>query len=478
MPSKIPSQHPTDTRVRTEHPSVTPTQIPSILPTINPTNIPSTIPTSNPTTSPTSNPTTSPTSNPSKTQTNQSTITPSVDPTKSPSDIPSTLPTNIQSNTVSTSPSINPMILSTNVPTSQRKGLYIICHYNDNKDYIIQFITLFNYAKTMMNVILSSVQSTSLQPINYESSVNNEVTAWKRAGIFDFTICTVFDTMLSNQNCPSYTNIVKESQYIAFGTFGIVVDNELSVYKQWIIKQFESAELTNEVTLNMNDKLDNITSVTRTRMLLSDVYNSFEMFKIEIIDPNDTTISIISTIDNGESKDNNLHSSNKSNTDIHIFIIVTVVICLILIIVTACVLYFKKSNIYNDNAEGEGEYNDVDIEMHGREGIDEDVITKHADIDKIIDAMKINDVNVDQVVNIINNTHDVERNADEDIIDIINQRQETHSMHANNVDEGDIIEALNQTYKGVHEMNIDEKENIGKELRDLHEIEQHLHTGI
>eukprot|EP01084_Bolivina_argentea_P073612 133570_1 len=132
--------------------------------------------------SPTQSPTYTPSISPSIYPASPSN-TPSIIPTFLPTNWPTLSPSNTSYPTKSPTavPSIIPNILSTNTPTSKLNNLHIICHYNDNKDYIIQLLTLLDYAKIMGNVILSSLQSISLQPVNYEQSINNGLTEWKRA---------------------------------------------------------------------------------------------------------------------------------------------------------------------------------------------------------------------------------------------------------------------------------------------------------
>ena len=55
----------------------------------------------------------------------------------------------------------------------------------------------------MVKVILSAIE-TQLGPTNYNESIYDPFSSWKRGGIMDFDICNVFDTSLlsANDDCP------------------------------------------------------------------------------------------------------------------------------------------------------------------------------------------------------------------------------------------------------------------------------------
>eukprot|EP01083_Nonionella_stella_P105570 303708_1 len=420
QPTMEPSE-PTPSRSPTVEPTVEPTtnthtsRSPTVEPTINPT-LHSSTPTNNPTSIPSSNPTvqpSEPTMNPTKMHTKQPTLKPEKSPTQYPTSNPSQIP------------SIYPTTSSeTMEPTFIKNNLHFVCVYSDSKDDVIVSTTLKDYAHFMTDLILSSLQTVTLQAVQYEDSINNGLTAWQRAGIIDFTICSVFDIEISTIGieCPNYSVSEDSSDskdvYVSVGIFGIVADAALSEYKQWIINQMQSVSFKNEFTENMNERMDNMGMVEGSRRMLLK-YNGFRVIDISVIDPNDTLL--LSTLVTLPDDDDLSRNDTSANT------IVVVVICLcVFIAIFALAMYYRKVRPKEQDKDVEGMVEDNGIEM--REEYE----------------VEIEGRNDRDIVNAINQTACAEiphHNDDNDIVDAINK---TPGMPRN--DENDIVETVNETH--------------------------------
>ena len=102
------------TNVPTNSPTYSPTMNPTFSPTANPTNVPTNNPTFSPTMYPTNAPTWSPTVSPSFSPTN----VPTNNPTDNPTDYPTFSPTQSPSNVPTMNPTLAPTISPTDVPTN------------------------------------------------------------------------------------------------------------------------------------------------------------------------------------------------------------------------------------------------------------------------------------------------------------------------------------------------------------------------
>ena len=383
----------------TNKPTHSPSKIPTKTPSSNPSSFPSKIPTAVPSTS--SDATIEPTANPS--------IAPTIEPTTEP---------------ISSPP--------TTAPTGFRK-LHFICFYNDDQRYITTFLSLTKYAKIMVKVILSVIES-QLGTINYNETIYDPLPSLTRGGIINFDICNVFDTPLLsvNSDCPEYDSLTEDGGYVAIGTFGIISDEKLNEYQTKITTILASDDFRNIFTKKMNVEIGNTS--TNARRLLE--YNYFAAIEIKVIDPLNYT----------STRYDNLSAKPANNSDTTMIVIIVVICSVILMIIVgiAMVLQSKKRKMNkNFRQTSEGFEGNVEMEQPNKngEGI-QDALTQNPQFEQRPEIDELQNVmNGDEFVNQINEAHD-EEEMDADIIASVNQ---TAVPLDKQVDEMDIIAAINET---------------------------------
>jgi len=290
------------------------------------------------------------------------TLDPTIEPTVGPTAYPTIYPTEYPTNSTM-HPSMIPI-----VPPTDSRTLYFVCKYKDDKEIMMHYLSLSSYAKTMVDSIIRSLQSVSFQPIYYDEN-NHPLAPWKKGGILTFIICNVFDTVLlsSNIECPSYYDVngremsrKKDGIYIAIGVLDIAADHGLSEYQQWLTDLITTQYFRYKFNENMNERLTNITSVRR-RILLD--YNSFEMIKVEIIDPLNNTLMSVNDID--------IYKINKRDKHfdiIYVYITIALSVIIVILLFIVSFIKFKQTKLKKKITENVGyhtkhNYHHPQIEM-------------------------------------------------------------------------------------------------------------------
>eukprot|EP01084_Bolivina_argentea_P157039 273655_1 len=118
----------------------------------------------------------------------------------------------------------------------------------------------------MADSLLLSIQSQQGYSTNYTKGEISIYSKWRRSGIDNFKICSVFNPTgaYSHINCPHYgthpfANIISPSlyKYTAIGTFDFVVDEYMDLYKQYLFSIMQNDIFRNEFQQNMNTFLNN-----------------------------------------------------------------------------------------------------------------------------------------------------------------------------------------------------------------------------
>eukprot|EP01084_Bolivina_argentea_P055974 102514_1 len=271
----------------------------------------------------------------------------------------------------------------------------------------------------MANAVLMSMHSITNHSTNY--------TEWTRAGILNFDICAVFNDieLNGNDNCPLYQSFDsdRKSKYKAIATFGIITDQSLNKYKNYLMTTMMTDNFMNVFQSNMNNALnDEINLTQQRRRILLDKNDNFEVISIEIIDPLNVT-------KNTEYDDSQISKRENNYDETIILLIIIILSTLCLIVFVVIFVYYKKSKNKQMNLGKEGEI-DQQIEMNqGEERQKQDIegnangmTGKHDADDLVVNAMiKQNDD--DEIVAIVNRTKNHQDSDDDDLVEIINQTE-------------------------------------------------------
>eukprot|EP01083_Nonionella_stella_P201636 737479_1 len=344
-PSSAPSFAPSSAPFRS--PSFGPTHAPSFSPSKSPTSSPSTnpanFPANHPSTAPSGIPSALPTLSPTAPSTNAPSSDASDNPTNHPSKIPYISSTISPTKALSFGPSASPTSPSNN----PSRKLHFVCRYQDDKEFVIKYLSLVKYAQTMMESITQSMEAASVQPFYYDQTQNNPLAVWNRAGVSEFVICNVFNSVL-DVDCPSYLYSLHDNKYISVGVFQITADEELTQYKHWLIGMFESNYFTVVFAQMFNENLNKQTMQSRRLP----EYDSFNVITIQIIDPLNYSMST-STTDNDDDDDGPFQHINIETVTIIVCVLIALII-IICILVAFVSIYMKRKKrmvpaIGNDN---------------------------------------------------------------------------------------------------------------------------------
>ena len=88
------------------------------------------------------------------------------------------------------------------------------------------------YARIMVKAVLKTMSKFLSSTIDYDETQRDESTSWRRGGINDFNMCSVFDSNLENRDdeCDDdlYIDKADGAEYVGHGLFRIVADESLS----------------------------------------------------------------------------------------------------------------------------------------------------------------------------------------------------------------------------------------------------------
>eukprot|EP01083_Nonionella_stella_P016454 45930_1 len=345
VPTQTPSNPPTSwtslpthepTPAPTKRPSLSPTTFPTLSPTVNPTQTPITIHAPPTTGNPTSNPTDAP-------------HTPG-DPTR---DNPTSYPT--------LTPTINPTSNAITVPPVLVASLYWICEYIDEL-WSYDDVSLSGYATLMNEAVLGAFRAVTGHSAVYNvDDVWSSQWPWTHAGIIDFNVCSIFNGMVVDEECPSNTkqkhgeSQFKRSKYLAIATFRVVSDQSMIEYEKYATKSMTSDTFYKVFGKMMNNALNAEPGVgirSRRRNLLQRD-NGFDVVSVTITD----ALSIVNTRTGAE----DLSGPNESgNTNMMILHIVGCVLGLGLIVTTVCLCTGTSS----DNSKREKIGSEMQLEMN------------------------------------------------------------------------------------------------------------------
>eukprot|EP01084_Bolivina_argentea_P151959 265158_1 len=221
-------------------------------------------------------------------------------------------------------------LIPTQSPTYKYEWLLFICYYNDinPEDYAL-YVTLLQYAQIMIEQILDTIEDIQPYSVNYNDGEINTESTWKRGGITDFKMCSIFENRELDSNCPTYKiskKNQKKSKYIAKGSFSVITNNNaIDDYKTHIINIITNEDFKNKFNDNMNNALNNVQNIQQRKLL----QNGFNAILIEVID---TQIS----------SNDSLDTADDNNNDSTVIIVIIVLLFLFVMIGIGIFIYFKK----------------------------------------------------------------------------------------------------------------------------------------
>ena len=384
--------------------------------------------------------------------------------------IPTEDPLSINVSSTMMTPTISP---NTYIPTQSPtnfKGLHFVCRYNDDEKSALRHLSYTGYARSMEKMILKSIQTIFARSIDYEEDLWDVYKPWRRGGISSFIICNIFDTSLQD-DCPKYgdTAVADDGEYIAIGLFGIVANQQLTIYQEQILSILTGDSFRNTFTQNMNEELNNVTS--RRRLL---EYTSFEAIKVNVIDPlNDTNHGFDTTTE--EPDDDEFNQDNTDNSSTTTTIILVLVVVLMLVMIFCGYVVFRKYKDRNgevgkgqtENEGGAGEYLKKEIEMN-KTAIQED----NANIDDEGLALPLTR-STNTPYNNLNAIHDTHENDHERQESSLNETAFGHeeAIEAEDSLNRDILAAINNNQiEDVDGQEIDDE--ILNLINDTHSFQQ------
>jgi len=320
--------------------------------------------------------------------------------------------------------------MPTSTPTSRYNDLYLIGKYTDNRNYILQFLTLRTYSAVFKHVILSLLSS-SYDDIRSAIASN--------ADISDFVICQIFSSSLSStdRECVSYSDVMQdtdedeeEGEYVLTAVFDIVSDEKMHAYKQWLMNEVISPNFHIKVANLMNEQLNNITLSNGRRRRLVGAYDYFSVMDLSVIDANNVTKS---------DSDEQLLSPSSASAEVTTTIAVGVGVpaLLLLIVIVAFVYYYKmKSRRKENKVQADNNTNEYaeEVEMNKVENVNE---IEGGDDDQRQpgnEGMGVNEEGHEEIVDEVNETYQ-QIAVDEQIVHAINQTSELVDDEAEENDE-------------------------------------------
>ena len=244
-----------------------------------------------------------------------------------------------------------------NIPTfspTKFRRLHFFCRYYDDIMAALRYLSLADYGRLMIQAILYSIQTVFQRGIDYDAAIPSADVPWRRGGVRDFVICSLFDSPLQS-DCPVYDQAadLADNEYMVIGFFGIVADQQFNAYKDRILNILTDDNFRDTFTQTMNEELGNITS--RRRLL---EYSSFEAREVNVVDPLNDTIFGMDITTTGQPEGRLNKETESSDT---IMIIVFVIFLSIVVISIGAYILFRKHKARNDEVLGQTQ---KEIEMN------------------------------------------------------------------------------------------------------------------
>ena len=267
--------------------------------------------------------------------------------------------------------------------------MLFLCQYNDEPmTYYTVHITLIQYAELMIDAILESLRSVTSHSVDYDDGEIWQYTDWTRAGILDFTICSVFDDISINE-CPQYAadrGYAVQSEYFAVGTFGLIADKSLQKYKEYIMEIMMTESFKNKFESTMDNKLNERSNANQQRRLLQ---NNFEAVSVEIFDALD------------EADESQTDDATDPPTTTRIVVALCLVFVLLVVVIILAFVYCKKRK--KQNEENNSIEMKVAVEMNENANVrqhvdllddisDQQIVTQDDDVLRSVNETSIGDV--------------------------------------------------------------------------------------
>eukprot|EP01083_Nonionella_stella_P097713 274669_1 len=198
-------------------------------------------------------PTPIPTVSPIKTPTNTPTDTPSLSPTISPSDNP-----------VTSIPSDAPTTAPVQIRNNPEDRLEFYIYYNDPNG--VNMIL----GKWMHEELLNTYDEHTGTSHEYSANVYNPNRKWRMGGLVNMTFCVVFNQnyhkRAGTETCQRFTEYefdLKDpttfnTQYVAYGTFGIVAHQSVDTFQLFVIDSMTSILFRQTLNANMAQRLRSV----------------------------------------------------------------------------------------------------------------------------------------------------------------------------------------------------------------------------
>eukprot|EP01084_Bolivina_argentea_P199951 342002_1 len=192
----------------------------------------------------------------------------------------------------------------------------------------------------MSDSILYAIAQVTHYPTDYNETETMRYLHWKRAGLFDFRICSIFADVALDEVCPTYVFDSDDSDvdYTAIGVFGVVVAEALEQYETYLTNTMMGDQFKEVFNDQMNAQL-------HAAGAGDDDTDRFEAQMIEIFN----TSSSISYSDSDDSNEEGTTQNNPEAETMTIVIIVLIVLLLIIAALSGLVYYVQQAKYKQRN---------------------------------------------------------------------------------------------------------------------------------